>query len=250
MRQDLEKQLADAKTHVTELNDKLSRFQPGMDTISAEQIADGEVVRSVPVENIVYIGLGKRDHITPGMMFTVYSKPRIGAGMHEKATIEVRNIFDATSECRVTSNKEGEPILEGDVVANLVYDKNKHYRFVVAGNFDLDFDGRIDEPGGVGGQEVAQMIERWGGQVVPTLDSSVDFVVLGSPPPAPIKLPTGATDEAKQRTVDQAKTRAAFDAIRSEAKSLSIPVLTRTQFLHFIGAQIPPRTPEDSLAGQ
>ena len=94
------------------------------------------------------------------------------------------------------------------------------------------------------------MIEHWGGQVVPTVDSSVDFVVLGQPPLMPPKLGAGATDDARQRAEDQGKTRAAFDAIRGEAKSLSIPVLTRTQFLHFIGMQIPPKTPEDQLAGQ
>ena len=41
-----------------------------------------------------------------------------------------------------------------------------------------------------------------------------------------------------------------FDALLAEAKSMSIPVLTRTQFLHFIGMQVPPRVPEDRLAAQ
>ena len=83
--------------------------------------------------------------------------------MHDKGTIEIRNVYEATSEARVTSTKAvSDPIMDGDVVANLVYDRNRHYRFVVAGDFDLDFDGRID-PDGVGGQAVVNMIQRAGG---------------------------------------------------------------------------------------
>jgi hypothetical protein len=246
----IEKQLEEKNLRLKELADKLARFQPGMDTVTPQQIADGTIVRSIPTENIVYISLGKRDRVTPGMPFSVYSRSPRDNNVQEKATVEVMNVFDNTAEARVKSSKPGDPIIEGDLIANLVYDRNKRYRFVVAGDFDLDFDGQIDQPGGVAGQDVARMIERWGGQVAPTLDSSIDFVVLGAPPHEPLPLPANATEEARQRTAEQTNIRQVFEGIRAEAKALSIPALTRTQFLHFIGHQVPPRTPEDQLAAQ
>lgn len=248
--QKLEKQLEEKDQRLKDIAGKLAKFQPGMDTVTPQQIADGTIVRSIPVEDIVYISLGKRDRITPGMPFSVYARTPRGDNGQEKATIEVVNVFDTTSEARVKSSRPGQPIIAGDLIANLVYDKNREYRFVVAGDFDLNFDGQTDQPGGVAGQDVARMIERWGGQISPILDSSVDFVVLGAPPPQPSAPAADATDEAKQRAAEQAGRRQVFDSLRAEAKALSIPVLTRTQFLHFIGMQVPPRTPEDQLASQ
>ncbi len=248
--QKLEKQLEEKNQRLQELAEKLARFQPGMDKVTPQDIADGTIVRSIPTEDIVYISLGKRDRIAPGMPFSVYARSPRGDEGHEKATVEVVNVFDTTSEARVKSSKPGEPILEGDLVANLVYDKNRRYRFVVAGDFDLDFDGQIDKPGGEAGQDVIRMIERWGGMVAPSVDSSVDFVVLGAPPFLPPQPSATASEETKERAAAQASVRQAFDSIRAEAKALSIPVLTRTQFLHFIGLQVPSKTPEDQLAAQ
>ena len=53
-----------------------------------------------------------------------------------------------------------------------------------------------------------------------------------------------------RREADQAALRKQFDAIRIDAKSLSIPVLGRKQFLEFIGVKVPANAPEDQLAGQ
>lgn len=248
-REQLQKQLDEKNARLQELANKLSRFQPGAQ-VTAQQIADGRIVRAVPTEGIVYISLGKRDRITPGMPFSVYGSSPRADGVHEKATLEVVTVFDTTAEARVTSTKMGDPILENDLVANLIYDKNRQYRFVVAGNFDLDFDGKTDEPGGINGQDVARMIERWGGKVVDRVDSSVDFVVLGAPPMHAGTVPDGATDEVKERAAQQEQVRAAFDTTLKEARTLSIPIFTRTQFLHFIGAKLPPRTPDDQPAGQ
>lgn len=239
LRQKLEQQLAQQNQRIAELNEKLARFQPGTDKFSLSAIADGRVIRAIAGEGIVYISLGRRDRVQPGMPFSVYSRSASSPDQKEKATIEVINVFDTTSEARVLSSTPNNPVIEGDIIANVVFDPSRQYNFVVAGDFDLNFDGEIDTPGGVGGRDVIQMIQKWGGRVSQTVDSSVDFVVLGSPPPVPLKPNEGDSPEVKQRYEERARIRAEFDAIRNEARALSIPVLTRSQFLRLIGQSLP-----------
>jgi hypothetical protein len=233
-RQTLEQQLAQNKSRIDELVTTLAKFRPSTEPTSLLQIADGSIVQTVPDQHIAYISLGSRDHIKPGMTFAVYSRvkgiPSDGKG---KATLKVNNVFETTSECSVTTSNTGDPIVEGDVVANPVYDRNRKFNFAVAGDFDLNFDGKIDDPGG---EQVRRMISDWGGAIQPGVDTRTDFVVLGTAPAAPILPKEGEPDEATSNAV---AARKAFDKIRQDALSLGIPVLTRTQFLHFVGFGVP-----------
>jgi hypothetical protein len=237
--QNLEQQLAQRDARIQELRETLASFRPSTDQFAAIQIADGTIVRLVPGQDLVYISLGSRDRIKPGMNFAVYSRhrgvPEDGKG---KATLEVNQVFETTAEAKVLSTTPGDPIIEGDIIANPVFDRNRQFNFAVAGDFDLDFDGQIDDPAG---QQVARMIESWGGKIVKTVDTRTDFVVLGAPPTAPT--PEMASEaEADTLAEYKAEFEAAqkqFEALKNEARALSIPVLTRTQFLHFIGRPVP-----------
>lgn len=237
--QELQQQLTQRDTRIQELRETLASFRPATDQLAALQIADGTVLRLVPGQNIVYISLGSRDQIKPGMNFAVYSRHRgVPADGKGKASLEVNQVFETTAEAKVLSTTPGDPIVEGDVIANPVYDRNRRFNFAVAGDFDLDFDGRVDDPAG---QKVARMIESWGGNIVKTVDTRTDFVVLGEPPAAP---PPSFSSEAMTGTVAEHKAeqeagQKAFEALKNEARALSIPVLTRTQFLHFIGRPVP-----------
>lgn len=242
-RQNLEQQLAQNQERINELVARLASFRPSTDTTSLLQIADGQVVQTVPDQNIVYISLGTRDYIKPGMTFAIYSRIRgIPADGKGKATIRVNNVFDITSECSVTTSNVGDPIVDGDVIANPVYDRNRNFNFVVAGDFDLDFDGSIDD---AGGRQVRRMIQEWGGNLQDTVDTRTDFVVLGAPPVSPFG--SSVSDDGTDSGSKQAEARKAFDAAKQEARSLGIPVLTRTQFLHFVGFGVPRNAKDDSV---
>jgi len=243
----LEEKLQQEQKRSEELLAELARFKPRSDLPGVLQIADGSIVRAVPGDRIVYISLGRRDGLTPGMTFSVYSRfrgiPPDGKG---KAAIEVANLFETTAECRITMTTPGEPIVEDDVIANPVYDRSRQFRFVVAGDFDLDFDGRIDDPGG---RQVARLIQQWGGALAPAVDTRADFVVLGKTPPAPGNLPEGTTDETlRVRFAERTAAYEAFETVKKEAMALSIPILTRTQFLHFLGYVVPAHVQDDRPA--
>jgi len=239
------KKLAQQQARIDELVQTLASFRPSADRTSLLQITDGNVVEAVAGQDIVYIDLGKKDAIKPGMTFAVYSRIRgIPADGKGKASLEVVNVFAETSECRATMTTPGDPVLRGDVVANPVYDRTRKLTFAVAGDFDLDFDGIIDDPGG---DQVVQMIANWGGQVVDKIDTRTDFIVLGAQPVS-AEPPEGTEEVAAepQRSTEELKAaQKAFDIAKTEARALSIPVLTRTQFLHFVGFGIANNVPDD-----
>ena len=225
---------------------ELASFKPQPDLYSVLQVADGSVVRALAGEDIVYIDLGREDGVSRGMSFAIYPRTHgIPANGKGKAAIEVVNIYERTSECRVTQGSPDEPIIRDDLVANPVYDRSRQYRFALVGDFDLDFNGTIDD---LGGEKVAAMIRGWGGKLVATINTSTDFVVAGETPAAEIQLPPGTEEDvANERRAEHEAERKSFDTAIQEAKALSIPILTRTQFLHFVGQHVPDNAPDDAL---
>lgn len=233
----IEEQLKLRDTRIQELRETLASFRPTADQFAAIQIADGTIVRTLPGQNIAYISLGSRDRVKVGMTFSVYSRHKgVPADGKGKATLEITQVFGDTSEAKIRSTTPGEPVMVGDVIANPVYDRNRQLNFVVAGDFDLDFDNVAEDHAG---KSVARMIASWGGKVVKNVDTRTDFVVLGAPPsPVPPATASETATAAEHKAEYEAQVKA-FDAIKAEAKALSIPVLTRTQFLHFIGQVVP-----------
>jgi len=268
LREQREKELGLERQRNMELTAQLAAFRSTGAETSILQIKDGQIVRLVPTSDVVYVNLGRRDGVKPGMTFSVYSPvggiPFDGKG---KGAVEITNPFETTSECRVTRRTRGRPILRNDVIANPVFDKSKRFRFAVVGDFDLDFDGIVEDPGG---RRVALLIEHCGGKVVAQVDTRTDFVVMGAPPPmargaveaeraevgeSEVEPETAEGAEATEeraneatRAEETAKASQRFEAARREATSLSIPILTRTRFLHFMGLSVPKDVPDDQLA--
>jgi hypothetical protein len=168
------------------------------------------------------------------MGFEIYSPTReVSSDLRGKASIEVVTVMEDTSECRVTRRTPLQPILEGDIAANIAYERNRKPKFVVRGDFDLNYDGVIDYNGL---EEVTALIQQWGGQVVDDLDESVDYVVIGLPP----SVPAAATEQrASELTRAQATQKelekSRFRALVERAQKMFIPVVTQNQFLYLIG---------------
>src|SRR5208283_5228929 len=94
-------------------------------------------------------------------------------------SIEIRHVSLAVSQCRVINVQPGRMIHLGDLVANIVYDRNTKYNFVVYGKFDLSQTGRPSE---VDADKIRSLILRWGGKLQTSPDVDTDFIVMGSEP--------------------------------------------------------------------
>jgi phage shock protein A len=214
---------------------------------------DGRVVRVNGATGEVYINLGKKDRMAPGLPFTAYD-PRTGVrfGTDEAAqgngSLEVIEVGEETSLCRVTRTTKDRAIQANDLIANIVYhnDRSRKFRFTVFGDFDLDGDGVATA---AERDRLIVLIRSWGGQVDDDVTSQTDYLVLGEKPKSPILQETSEAASApadaaasapssgiiggvgEVRTKDQAR----YDELEIAAKRLAIPVLNANRFLNMVG---------------
>jgi hypothetical protein len=248
-------QLAQAQSNISDLTKKLEASQRIIDDLrnklglkranTADAVvrqADGAVVR-VPGNNTVYINLGTGDQISPGLTFEVYDRaegiPPAGDSTTDdnlpkgKGSIEVVRVGAGSSECRIINQEAGQVIHEGDLISNIVYDRNTKYQFFVYGDFDLDQNG-VSTPQDT--DVIKRLIVQWGGKVTDKINADTDFVVLGKEPTVIIP----SKDEASDPII-QAKAQAsqqAFDAyqdLRRQAIEYHIPILNQNRFLYYVG---------------
>ena len=214
------------------------RVNPNEATV---QKADGTIVR-LPSKDLAIIDLGNGDQIVQGMTFEVYDKnigiPALGADGTRpdempkgKASLEVMKILPSHSECRILRKEPGQPLVEGDLIVNLVYDRTQKYNFVVYGDFDMDNDGR-SSPGDA--EVIRRLITQWGGNVVNEVNVNTDFVVMGIEPKVEAAPPQddAVAQAAYQRAVQELDR---YLAVRTNAVSLNIPILNQNRFLNFVG---------------
>jgi hypothetical protein len=227
---DLEKTRRDKQ--IAGFQKKIEELAGTFDPEAILKKADGRVLRAIPGSSIVYISLGANDNVRVGMSFEVFSQTSTPTRtMRGKASLDVINVMDDTAECRVTRADPNQPITEGDTIVNIAYEEGRKPKFVVRGNFDLNYDGQVDFNGA---EEIKSMIRRWGGQVVPELDESVDYVVIGTAPNIP-DLPPSASDIQRDQAERRLLEKTPFDALKKQAIDLHIPVITQNQFLFLTG---------------
>jgi len=181
----------------------------------------------------------------PGMTFEVYSR-REGIPKQEdlmsaenmpigEASIEVEQVLASVSQCRVTKMEIGQHIAEGDLIANLVYDRNTKYNLVVYGDFDLGQTGKAKKGDD---QKIKALVTEWGGHVQKDIDVDTDFVVMGMEPkydPSQFT-PEELNDPLNRQMLQNEK--ADYDAYQAElekGEKLGIPIMNQNRFLYFCG---------------
>lgn len=221
-----------------------------LDTLRAERSADllrpndeyalvdGRIVSVNPIDRTAYIDLSRDKRLVIGMTFEVYSDPSSirpgadGAYPRGKATVEVIQIGDTTSTVRIVRENRGNPIISGDVLANAVYDPNKTYSFVIAGDFDLDNDG-------VGSdaefREVQAIINNWGGAVQADLGGDTDFLVLGERPRIPPQPPATAPVAVIDEFIRLQRAATEYDRLFDTARQTGIPILNQNRLYTLTG---------------
>jgi hypothetical protein len=212
--------------------EKFGELMIGPEELATARQPDGRILTAIPGDNVVYVDLGHKDRLTLGLQFAVYSaQTGIPADGRAKGRIEVVSTSESSAECKILHVVGNEVILEGDLIANPVYDPSRPPSFLVVGEFDLDRDGSPD-PAGLLAME--SLITDWGGVVVNELTALTDFIVLGAAPRRPVRMREPTAEEKKRADAQQRLWDAYMDTV-STARGLSVPVMTQEVFLNFLG---------------
>lgn len=217
------------------LRQKIKELQPQLPIEPLLARADGEIVTTQLDYGVVYINIGSKDRVTVGLPFSVYSPregiPQDGQG---KAAIRVISVQDNVSACRVVSSSKENPILPGDLVANVAFDTSRTYTFVVTGDFDLDGDGKVDDQGNA---RIKDMILSYGGRIADAVGPNTDFVVMGVEPTPPPRPAADAPPSTLALYRDKLAEADAYAKTKADAAALQIPLLNTNRFLALVGYQ-------------
>lgn len=218
--------------------------------------ANGTIIRTNNTNNECYINLGRVDRVVPGLTFSVHD-PRLGiqtdaAGAKGKAGIEVIDVGERESLCRITHLEKNQRLQSGDLIYNIVFttDKTRPLHFAVYGAFDLKGDGH---PTAAEREKIVKMIQDWGGVIddlqfieetdkagntkkVAALSPQTDYVVLGTAPKLPQGVKISDLDEvSKERYKALSDSLKEYERLESEAKRSSVPILNANRFLNMVG---------------
>ncbi len=147
----------------------------------------GEIQYVIPPGELVLINLGSSDALRAGVQFSVISADAINLqDAPIKATIEVVKVMNAnSSRARVIGEASyRDPLIAGDKLYSPLWAPGRKVRIALAGEIDIDGDGRGDT------EQLRSMIELAGAEVVAVLsndggveiDSGVRFLVVGTQP--------------------------------------------------------------------
>jgi hypothetical protein len=210
------------------------RPRPDKNVMAYQQ--DAEILRVDLKNALVYLNIGSEDHVYRGLTFAIYDRNMpIPEDGKNKAEIEIFQVEPKVSVARIIKSNIKNPIVNEDIVANLIWDSKTNNRFVVIGDFDLNNDGIVDPDGN---RRIRDMVERWGGKVESAVSINTDFIVAGVTPhvlakPRQADLEIDATLQQKyDDSIENAKT---YDLYLAKADQLSIPVFNQRRFLYLIG---------------
>lgn len=215
---------------------QVGEIEPPPDKEAPAFKCDGKIILVDEASGVVRIDLGSDDRVYQGLTFSVYDSgaaiPRDGK---PKAEVEVFAVDRQASAARVLSSNRKNPILTGDMVANLIWDAGRENEFAIAGEFDLNGDGGADYDAI---RRIGTLIERWGGSVSREVTATTDYVILGDEPEVMLEptLDQLAVDPTAMEKYNAAKqTNEQYNQIRQRAEALWVPVFSYDRFLHFTG---------------
>jgi hypothetical protein len=220
------------KTAVETANAKLERMveklRAGLPEVDQfAQPADGRITWVNQRYGKVWIDLGSSDGLRPQVTFSIAAEGNADAEKAEKkGTIEVIRVLDAhMAEAQITSDDPTNPILTGDRIYSQVWDRGRTVGFAIAGEIDLDKDGKDDL------QRLKDIITANSGRVDAAADAKgalegelkIDtrYLVLGD-------YPDGTQEQ------DQAR-RATWTTLSDDAERLGIETIPLEEFVKLMG---------------
>jgi len=188
------------------------------------EYVQGEIQYVVPPGELVLINLGSSDSLRAGVQFGVIAADAMNLQEAPvKATVEVIKVLNAnSSQARVIGSPSyRNPLIAGDKIYSPFWAPGRKVRIALAGDIDIDGDGRsdIDQLRSMielADAEVAAVITS-SGALEGKLDSSVRFLVVGEQP----DLGNGSTEASEQNAQLVAK----LGEIKAKAIELGVTVI-------------------------
>jgi hypothetical protein len=232
-------EVAEASLQLTEALAKLESLKTTPDNNLAATQADAFVFNADLQNKLIYLNVGSKDHVYPGLTFTIYDRnapiPEDGKG---KAEIEVFRVKESSCVAKMISSSKKDPVIEKDIAVNMIWDSKTSNSFMIIGEFDFDGDGAIDLRGK---EKIKQMITQWNGRIVTELTINTDFIVVGEEPKemeSPSNQEIDDNPALEQKFADSSKKIKEYQKILDDAKRLSIPVFSRKRFMLLTGYEM------------
>jgi len=230
-----------AKTNeVTKLRnqiDKLTRTSRSGTEITL--VPGGRIRKLVRADGICYLDKGTADSVQRGMTFAVYPAQAAGTtDAKSKGSIRVTRPLVDISECVIVEDTPANPIVQGDIISNIANQASRVRVFVVAGVFDLHDTGQAT---GRDAEEVRNVIRQAGGKVADKITVQTDYVVLGVEPAKPIAPADDALEATRKAYQRQLKQYDDYVALKTQAKTMGIPILNTNRFIELTGYKPDPQ---------
>lgn len=178
-------------TSNTKLGDTIESQRVELTRLRSDQFesTQGKIVSRERGGDIVLVNLGSSEALHPGVTFGVIdgTETRL-KDADVKASIQITRILGMhLAEARVVARpKIGAPIIPGDKIFSPFWAPGRRVRIALAGNIDIDQDGRPDTEALQGmitaaGAEVAAVVDSSNPKAA-KLDSGIRFLVVGETP--------------------------------------------------------------------
>ncbi len=224
--QDLNNKIEMLNVEVAELTSRIQR------ALAREFEPDGRIIKLPPGERTGYVNLGSGDGVFNGLTFSVFDPTELGKEAPEpKGSIRLTSVMNEASEFYINTYRKNSPIVEGDVITNPAFDRQRPFRFAVFGFFDIDDDGLDDS------SLIKDRIREFGGKIQDQVTVQTDYLVTGQDPMKKVRMPAaGGMSQQQQVAFDKAKQeQKAFGRATDLARRLHIPVLTQNRFISLVG---------------
>jgi hypothetical protein len=210
--QALQRQLAQAYEEVRSARDQLYALHNWV-----FERPDASIVSVNAKANSVTIDVGRQSLLPLHTRFGVFQQGETNVYNRKKkgAVSVTRIISDTLAEARIVESELKDPILPGDVVFTPIWTPGMQERFVLAGDFDLNSDGKPDN------QLVETLVTMNGGIVEKSVEMTTRYLLQGDAPPK------GKDKEAELK---------AYEEKRGRAKELSVKVMGLQEFLEYCDA--------------
>jgi FtsZ-binding cell division protein ZapB len=238
----LQGQLTQAAEERTTLSTRVADLQESVDQYrikpaNAASLVDGRIIDVADEDGRVFVSIGSRQRVQPGMVFDVYDSPasiQYNPSTSElipgKARIQILKVEQDTSTARVIpeetkfGTRAQRPVVKDDVIANAIFSPDHRYKFLVHGMFDVDNDGKATA---AETEYVRARIQAWGGDVVEgdKLQGDLDFVVMGVKPMKPLDLSSSADAGQFSAHLEQQRAFESYQVLFQDAQTARIPVL-------------------------